>query len=93
MKKPALYKRMSKYKAKKAVIEFPIQSKKEIEGILKTRGYVEHSSWWIKGFVKVFILNSFLQIEHDCNGNKGVKCFYDKDVFLEFLRYFEYKFI
>lgn len=89
-KKPYLYKRLSKYKVSKCIIEFPICNKKDIENILKSRQYVQHNNCWKLGFVKVIILDSYIQIEHDIQNHKaGVKVFYEKDILIEFLRYFE----
>lgn len=94
MKKPHLYKRLSKYKTSKCLIEFGLASKDEIHSLLKKRQYVENPKFWMKGFVKVTLLESMLLIEHDIKNNKnGIRCFYNKDIFLEFLQYFEKKMI
>lgn len=93
MKKSFLSKKLSKYKVSKVVLEMPIISKKDVLKILQQRGYVEHDNYWLNAFIKVTVLDSFIQIEHTISKeNNGVKCFYDKDILLEFLRYFEYKF-
>jgi hypothetical protein len=85
---------MSKYKATKCLVEFKYCSKKEIETILKNRQYVENNTYWSKGFVKVIILNDVLLIQHDIKKNdKGIKYFFEKEGFIEILKYFEYKMV
>ncbi len=91
MSKPALNKRLSKYKIKKCLIDCSFLGKKEIEEILKKRQYVQHTEYWINGFVKVYILNTsaLISIDHPINKSNGVRFFFEKTIFIETLQYFE----
>lgn len=67
---------------------------KEAGEILKKRGYVEHNmELWMKGFVKVQLLESsiLVSLDHPINCNNGIRCFYEKGIFNEILMYFEYR--
>lgn len=60
--------------------------------ILRQRGYVEHVGYWIKGFVTVELLPSYIMvsIDFELKDQKGLKCFYEKQSFIQLLAYFEY---
>ena len=88
MNKPQLYKRLSKYKVKKFIFDIPPFYKKEAENVLKQRGYVQHSEYWIKGFVKVYMIETQLMIQLD-GYSTGVRCFYENSIFVQSLQYFE----
>jgi len=92
MSKPHLYKRLSKYNVSKVILEYKELSEKQVEEILKQRQYSMKDDFWDNGFVQVRLLKNCIQISHSIIKNsEGVKCFYEKDLFVEFLRYFEYK--
>lgn len=93
MKKPFLYKRLSKYKVSKCILELKLKSEKEIIEILHKRGYIEEKlNQYRNGFVKVSLVGFYILIEHTISKEDfGVRCLYEEDVLLEYLRYFEYK--
>lgn len=91
--KSHLTKRLSKYKVSKVIFECKLLNHKEVCKILHKRGYIEQEDHWRNAFVKVTLFPSFILVEHTISKeDSGVKCVYEKDYFLEFLRYFEYKF-
>lgn len=93
MKKPFLYRRLSKYKTKKFIFDCGIIHKKQAQEILKQRQYVEHSEYWIKGFVKVYMLDASFMVcvDHTSNKDNGCRGFYEKQIFIQTLQYFENK--
>ncbi len=94
MKQPPLIKRMSKYKVKKTLIDCSFICKKQIIDILKKRGYTDNTNFYIKGFVKVYILDFSILVCLDKDGlsksiGGGSRCFFEESIFNELISYYE----
>lgn len=93
MKKPYLYKRLSKYRVSKMITDIPLSDRDNIIALLKKRQYVqfieENIECFKKGFVIVRLFNSSIEIKHDVGNNNGVNYPFDINAINEFLMYFE----
>lgn len=93
MKKPNLYKRLSKYKVSKLITDIPPSDRNIIIDLLKKRQYVQfiddNVECFKKGFVIVRLFNSSIEIKHNTGNDKGVNYPFDINAINEFLMYFE----
>jgi hypothetical protein len=76
------------------LIDCGFLGKEDAMKILRQRQYIEHTDYWIKGFVKVQFLDSSLliSVDHEVTKQNGVRCFYEASIFMQTLQYFENKF-